>query len=177
MTQPSFVPITEADQVRPARQLKTPEAWSPDRPSELTLPRRVAGSGFGNPGPDQGFALRLAHRMESRLELTPGESVEDAAVACALVGAKRAGAYGRAPSVYDVTFAFTLWGCLGGAPSELVAERVGAFKSAAHDYFVQRQVVDRVPETTLRLTPEQVAERLTDWSTLLLPAPLAATPG
>jgi len=177
MTQPSFVPITEADQVRPARQLKTPEAWSTNRPAELKIPRRPSGPGFGNPGPDQGFALSLAHRMVDRLELTTDESTHDAVAACALVAAKRAGAFGRAPSIYDVTFAFTLWGCLGDAPHDLVAERVAAFGSAAHDYFVQRQVVDRVPEATLRLTPEQVRASLADWRSLLDPAPVATAPG
>ena len=45
------------------------------------------------------------------------------------------------------------------------------FRAASHHYQVQRTIADCVPATTLRLTPAQVAERLTDWRELLdLPA-------
>ena len=36
MTQPSFVPIVEADQVRPALRLSTPGPWTPSRVAEIT---------------------------------------------------------------------------------------------------------------------------------------------
>ena len=42
MTQPTFVPITEADQVRPARHLHVPEAWTTSRPAELRTPTAPA---------------------------------------------------------------------------------------------------------------------------------------
>ena len=60
MTQPTFVPITEADQVRPARHLHVPEAWTASRPAELRTPTALQGTQRGTPGPDAGFALRLA---------------------------------------------------------------------------------------------------------------------
>ena len=38
MTQPSYVPIGEADQVRPAYRLRTPADWRQDRVAELLSP-------------------------------------------------------------------------------------------------------------------------------------------
>ena len=63
MTQPSFVPIAEADQVRPSLRLEVPGGWTTDRPAELQIPIRPAGRSMGTPGSDQGFALRLARAV------------------------------------------------------------------------------------------------------------------
>ena len=157
MTQPSFVPITEADQVRPARRLKVPGPWSPVRPAELRIPSRPSGPRMGTPGPDQGFALHLAHRFGDRLVLTEGESEDDVLLGAALVASRRAALFGRAPCVHDLTVALSLWGFLASAPSELVDARREAFRGAAHDYVAQRALVDCVPEEALRLSPDTVA--------------------
>lgn len=159
MTQPSFVPITEADQVRSARRLHVPGSWLPDRPAEIRVPVRRPGRRMGTPGPDQGFALRLARRFEDRLRLAPGEHADDVLVGAALLGARRAGLFGRAPSVHDVVVALSLWGYLAEAPAELVAARRAAFDGAGHDYDVQRALADVVPEASLRLAPAEVASR------------------
>ncbi len=168
MTQPSFVPIGEADQVRPAYQLTVPSIWTQSRPSELKSAVRPVGPQLGTPGTDQGFALKLAHRFVDRLTLGPGESVEDVVAGCSSVGMRRCGRFGRAPAIYDLAFAYTLWGFLGGAPEELVAFRGPLFRSASHHYLAQRAIADSVVEETLRLTPEAVAERLNDWRQLLV---------
>jgi hypothetical protein len=171
VTQPSFVPIVEADQVRPAYRLQVPNIWTQSRPSELRGASQPAGHLLGNPGPDQGFAISLARRFEDRLQLVEGESVEDAIAGCTAVAMRRCARFGRAPAVYDVSFAFTLWGFLGGAPDDLVAVRTLLFRSAAHHYRAQRVIADSVTEEALRLTPEAVAERLDQWRTLVnLPA-------
>ncbi len=84
---------------------------------------------------------------------------------------RRSAGYGRAPVVHDLTLAFTLWGFLEGAPADLVEAREPLFRAASHHYQVQRTIADCVPEPTLRMTPEEVAERLGEWRTLLvLPA-------
>jgi hypothetical protein len=172
VTQPSFVPIVEADQVRPAYQLQVPNIWTQSRPSEVRGASQPSGVQFGKPGPDQGFALKLARRFEDRLQLVAGESVEDAIAGCAAVAMRRCARFGRAPAVYDLSFGFTLWGLLGGAPDDLVAARVPLFRSAAHHYHARRAIADCVNEETLRLTPEAVAERLGQWGTMLtLPEP------
>ena len=129
MTQPSFVPVVEADQVRRAYQLHVPAIWTASRPSEVTGTRQPAGAFLGTPGPDQGFALKLARRFEDRLVLLPGEHAEDALVGLhrgghAAVGACSAGRR----SIHDLTLAFTLWGFLAGAPDDLRAAREPLFR-------------------------------------------------
>ena len=168
MTQPSFVPVVEADQVRRSYQLEVPSIWTTSRPSELRGTRAPVGAFLGTPGPDQGFALKLARRFEDRLVLRPGEHADDAVAGCTAVAMKRAAGYGRAPVIHDLTLAFTLWGFLVGAPADLVAAREPLFRSASHHYQVQRTIADCVPEATLRLTPVQVAERIDDWTQLIV---------
>ena len=155
MTQPTFVPIAEADQVRPARHMHVPGAWTTSRPAELVVPAVPRGRGVGTPGPDSGFALRLANRFAHHLRLAEGESEHDVLLGVALVASKRAALFGRAPCVHDVRFALNLWGFLDQVPGELLAERRAAFSSIAHDYVAQRRLVDAVPEETLRLSPEE----------------------
>jgi hypothetical protein len=168
VTQPSFVPIVEADQVRPAYQLQVPSIWTQSRPSELRGTSQPPGRQLGSPGPDQGFALKLARRFEDRLVLVEGESGEDAIAGCTAVAMRRCARFGRAPAVYDLTFAFTLWGFLGGAPEDLIEARGPLFRSASHHYLAQRAIADAVLEETLRLTPEGVAERIGQWRELLV---------
>jgi hypothetical protein len=62
--------------------------------------------------------------------------------------------FGRAPSIHDVRLALNLWGFLEDAPAELKATRRAAFSGVGHDYVVQRDLVDGIPEASLRLKPE-----------------------
>jgi len=174
MTQPTFVPITDADQVRPARHLDVPAAWTTDRPGELHTPTALKGPSVGTPGPDAGFALRLAHRYESELKLAEGESAHDALVGCALIAARRAALVGRAPCIYDVQVALALWGFLIDAPAVVHEVRQKAFSSVAEDYVAQRALVDSVNEATLRLTPAEAHGHIKAGGTALTP-PLVDT--
>jgi len=167
VTQPSFVPVVEADQVRRAYQLDVPSIWTTSRPSELRGTRAPSGALLGTPGPDQGFALKLARRFEDRLVLGPGEHAEDAIAGCTAVAMRRSATFGRAPVIHDLTLAFTLWGFLAGAPADLIEVREPLFRSASHHYQAQRMIADCVSASTLRLTPEQVTEQIGDWRTLL----------
>jgi hypothetical protein len=160
VTQPTFVPITDADQVRPARHLHVPTAWVTDRPAELDVPTAPKGPSVGTPGPDAGFALRLAHRYEDELRLGDGETQHDALVGCALIAARRAALVGRAPCIYDVQVALALWGFLIDAPPALREARRLAFSAVSHDYVAQRALVDAMSEETLRLTPAEAHARV-----------------
>jgi hypothetical protein len=162
VTQPTFVPITDADQVRPARHLHVPTAWITDRPAELRAPTALKGPSVGTPGPDAGFALRLAHRYEDELRLGEGETVHDSLLGCALIASRRAALFGRAPCIYDIQVALALWGFLVDAPEELRHARRQAFSSVSHDYVAQRALVDAVSEETLRLTPAEAHARVGD---------------
>jgi hypothetical protein len=155
MTQPTFVPISEADQVRPARHLRAQGAWTATRPAELQVPTAHHGPMVGTPGPDAGFALRLAHRYQDELRLGEGETVDDSLLGCGLIAARRAALLGRAPCIYDIEVALALWGFLIDAPQELRHARRQAFSSVSHDYLAQRALVDAVSEETLRLSPAE----------------------
>lgn len=169
MAQPDFVPMTLGDRVRTADVLPIPDRWEATRPGELEGLRPPEGRSFGTTGPDQGFALKLAARFADRLELQPGEHAEDAVAGCVGVALRRAARFGRAPVIYDLELAFTLFGFLGGAPAELLEFRRPYFDAASHDYWDQRDIVDLVSEESLALTPADVRTRLVDWRSLLVP--------
>lgn len=168
MAQPEFVQLHAGDRVRAAERLPAHGGWRQDRPAELTSPDVPTGPRFGSPGPDQGYGLTLAERFVDRLELAPDEHAEDAVTGCLGVGLRRASIFGRAPVIHDMDLAFTLLGYLGGAPADLVAFRVPLLQGAAHSYWVQRDVVDKVLLETLRLTPAQVRDELSEWRSLFV---------
>jgi hypothetical protein len=154
MTQPVFVPISEADQVRPARHLNVPGPWTSSRPGDPRGPVRARGRSVGTPGPDAGFALRLARRFEGDLKLGQGEDEHDVLLGVALIGARRAASFGRAPSIYDVQFALNLWSFLTDVAPPAQDARRSAFAGVAHDYEAQRVLVDSISEDVLALTPQ-----------------------
>lgn len=169
MTQPSYVPIGEADEVRPAYRLRTPNDWRQNRVAELLMAEHPRGRDLGVPGPDQGYALLVAHELfADRLVLTAGITAEDALTGAAAVGSARAGLFGRAPVGRDVELGLALFGFLDDAPVDLVEWRAPLFQAAAHHYRQQRRIVEAVPEAALRLTADQVRARLVDWRSLLV---------
>lgn len=137
-----------------------PGAWMPDRPAEITGFQPV-GERLGYQGPDQGFAIKIANTFRPKLRVQAGESVDDAVAGCLGVGLRRASMFSRAPVVHDLTIAFTVWGFLDDAPpAELVALRSELFEGVSHTavhYAEARRIVDMVPESTLRMSPQQVA--------------------
>lgn len=123
---------------------------------------------MGAPGPDQGYVLKLVPLLRDELRLSEGEHREDVERGCAAVALKRASIYVRAPMIADLKVAYAVWGYTDAdAPAELVAERRDRFEGvrlAAHHYPELRAVVDAVPASSLRQTPEAVARRTgEDW--------------
>ena len=169
MAQPEYVPLSSADRVRPAERLPQHGGWRQDRPAEITKFGPPTGRFFGKPGPDQGYALKLAESFHGRLKLVPREDEHDAVAGCLGVALSRASMFGRAPVVHDLTLAFTRWGFLGDPPEDLVEFRVPLFQSAGHDYGRQRAITDRVAGSALRLTPAGVTENMAgDWRSLFV---------
>ena len=159
MTQPTFVPITAADQVRPALSLSVPAAWTADRPGDRHTPGLPTGRGHGTPGPDQGFALSLARRFEDKLHLEPEEEREDVLLGSALVASRRAGLFGRAPCIYDLQYVMGLFGFTDAeVPPAVLATRRGLFRAVAHSYVAQRALVDAVPTEALQLGADRTIE-------------------
>ncbi len=90
-----------------------------------------------------------------------GESVDDALRGCAAIALRRASLFGRAPVMADLRIALTVWGFFDDLPpTELVSARKVLFEGlrhGGHHYAEARNLVDMIPEATLRMTPEQVS--------------------
>jgi hypothetical protein len=161
---PDYVPKPTDDSARvyssPPRR---PESWVADRPAELSG-RQPLGARLGAPGPDQGFALKLARQFTGKLVLVPSESEADALSGCLAIAMRRSAIYGRAPVVHDLSLALTLWGFLAEAPADLVAVRSQVFASVAspHHYVERRAIVDGVNEEILRSSVADVASMARD---------------
>lgn len=176
MAAPDFVPLKPNDSPRsysspPGRD----DEWRAVRPGELVTtggqPDSDAGR-MGAPGPDQGYLLTLVPLLRSELQLTKGELPADVEAGGVAVALKRASSFGRAPVVHDLRVAYTVWGFLdAAAPADLVAERTKRFEGVrltAHHYPELRAVADAVPESTLRMSPTEVASaHAADWRSLL----------
>lgn len=167
MAQPEFVPVATKDEPREGDHLPPPERWVADRPGETVNGAQQDGDGFGNQGPDQGYALFLGKRFADKLELVQGEHRADVIAGCLGVATKRASVFGRGPVIYDWEVAYTVWGFLGGAPTAVVQKRVELFAEAAHHYWKRRAIADAVPESTLRMTPQMVRAAMSSGQELL----------
>ena len=159
MAAPDYVPnetaVADRYYVSPPRR---PQPWVADRPGELTEGQPV-GAGLGVPGPDQGYALRLARRFEDRLVLGSGEHMEDVVAGCVGVALRRAASFGRAPVAVDLEVAFRVFGFLPPDPDEaLLAWRQELFAGVSHPhhYAEARHLAGVVPEAVLRMSPSEV---------------------
>ncbi len=159
MTQPSYVPVAEADQVRPAYRLSTPRIWTASRPGDPVRPA-MYGRGYGHPGPDQGFAMRLIQRFHDRLVLGELEREEDALAVGVALAMRRAGEMGRAPVLRDCEHALVLLGYLPVAPAGMAAWRAPLVAGAAHDAWRRQRVVDLVRPEALRLGLDELRHLL-----------------
>jgi hypothetical protein len=171
MAAPEYVPVRPMDDVRtyesPPRR---PGSWLSTRPGDLRG-ENPHGDRFGNPGPDQGYALLLAKRFSDRLHLAPGEEVNDVIAGCVGVALKRASLLGRAPVIHDLTAAYTVWGYLDDTPpTELVALRKKAFDEVALPlhYTERHRIVAAVRDDALRKLHTAIADdHQADWRALL----------
>jgi hypothetical protein len=171
MAAPEYVPTRPGRLVRsytsPPRR---PGSWVAARPGELHG-RQPGGERLGTPGPDQGYALRLAASFAGRLHLADGEHEADALAGGAAIAMKRAGLFGRAPVIHDLTVGLGIWGFLDEhPPGDLVEVRREWFEEIhlAHHYPQLRRVVDAAPDDVLRLSHREVLERhRRDWRSCL----------
>ncbi|MGH9227054.1 MAG: hypothetical protein ACRD2W_25490 [Acidimicrobiales bacterium] len=166
MAAPEYVPPSYADQPRASLPLPPNRRWTANRPGDFRGAQPL-GRGLGSPGPDQGYAYRLARLFEDNLSLTEGEH-KDVVAGAVAVALGRASLFGRAPVRDDLALAFSLFGFLDdNVPEDLVEWRKRVFRGAHHDYWEQRQIVDLIPELTLRMKPDEVRSRLSEWKTLV----------
>ncbi len=172
MAAPKFSPVAPTSSARSyASPDHVPESWSPDRPGEIEG-FQPTGDRLGAPGPDQGFALKIAHSLADRLHLADGEHLDDVIRGCLGVALRRASMFSRAPVVHDLHVAFTVWGFYDDDPDvELVELRTRMFEGlrrVGHHYAEAREVVDAVDVDVLRRTPTAVESAYAaDWRALL----------
>jgi hypothetical protein len=171
MSAPRFVPVPPAERPRTYESPDhIPDRWFPARPAEVV--RQPKAPQFGYQGPDQGYALLLSERFRDRAQLQAGEEIDDAINGCLGVALRRASLFGRAPTIHDLTVAFTIWGFLDPSPPpDLVARRRKLFEGvrwADHHYREGRVIADSVPEATLRMSHQQVQSAYpADWRQLV----------
>ena len=129
---------------------------------------------MGNPGPDTGYALTLVGRCVDNLTLGAGEHREDVVSGLAALAAKRAASYGRAPVRHDLDVAVTIWGFASTAIDPELAElRRTTFEGVGdpHHYEARRALVDMVPESALRQTPDAVVDAIRRFESTTLWSP------
>ncbi len=143
----------------PGSHMPPSRSWKADRPGDLGA-MQPKGALLGSPGPNVGYALRLANRVRDRMTLEPHEEADDAIAVVAAIAMKRAATFGRAPTVNDVDFAMELLGYRGDAPEDVRSWRPDVIRAAAHDYTVRRAVVDTVSTGLLRLPISELPEHL-----------------
>jgi hypothetical protein len=163
MAAPQFVPVDPVDRPRSYESpAYVPAPWSAERPAGISG-RQPVGTRLGFPGPDQGYALLLAERVRPRVQVSSGESVDDALAGCLGVALRRAALYGRAPVIHDLTIALTVWGFFDpNPPADLLALRRTRFAGVAHlahHYAEAREIAENVPESVLKMTPSEVQQQ------------------
>jgi hypothetical protein len=170
VTQPDQVPQQATDRVRPSAVLPAPPSWEMSRPAEQHDLEPPTGPRFGATGPDLGYGLKLARRLASQLVLDPGEHSSDVVAGGFASGCRRAATAGRAPVIYDMQWAFGLWGFLDQAPQDLVAWRQKLYRGAAEHYWDQREIVDAIKTEALRLSPAEARQAATSgrWKEFLI---------
>ncbi len=137
--------------------------WRPNRPGDFSGPGDVpAGPGFGTPGPDTGYALRLL--AERDLDLEPDEDIERVRAAAINLVSARAAHFGRAPSRSDIDAVLALMGLhadvTGTFRSALGADRRRWVKKAAHGAMYGRALVAAVDDDLLYAPVEEIVDRL-----------------
>jgi hypothetical protein len=159
MAAPKFAPAGQRESHYYTSPDVVPDRWTPDRPGIVDGLQPV-GRRLGAQGPDQGFGMSLARRRAADVHVSSPITVDDALRGCLTIALRRASLFSRAPVVHDVDIAYTIWGFYdANPPAELVARRAELFEGVGnvnHHYAEGRAIADLVPESTLRMTPDEV---------------------
>lgn len=153
MAQQPNIEVSPED--RPRATLEpAPALRSTKRPGLITTPEEMPrGPGFGTPGPDTGWALRIISRAD-----IPDGSKGLEKVLLALMSA-RGSHYGRAPVPEDLEVALALAGLGPHRSEELDERRRRWIEAVAHEKSPGRTAVADVGDD-IWLDPERVVVRL-----------------
>lgn len=165
MGQEPSIDIAGADvpraQAEPAPALR----WTATRPGDLHSPTEVPwGGAFGTPGPNTGYALKLAAGAD--YELDEGESRQNVDATLVVIMSARASMTGKAPSVDDLSFALLMLGLdtreevPDAVTLQLVADRKQWAPRAAHSKLAARDLAGHLTPDLLVLSPADLRHRL-----------------
>lgn len=139
MSQPSYVPISPAGEVRPSMKAQNPEIGRTKKKGLLGAPRAHKGANAGTPAPNEGFAFTLAERALQAVLFEHDHDRHDVVTGVALLAGKRASEIGRAPIAKDIQAVLKEFELTGAKVS---AAQCKEFAGLAHSYAAQRAFVD-----------------------------------
>ncbi len=152
--------IPLGDRPRASAEPAPARRWKASRPGDLHAPSEVPwGGAFGTPGPDTGFALKLA--ANAAYELDADESRHNVESMLLLIMGARASRFGKAPSADDLSFGLML---LGLDSREEIPEAVMARLAESRRHWAPRVAHNKSAGRALaaRLTPELLSRSLED---------------
>lgn len=136
-------------------------AWEANRAGDLPT-GQPDGPLYGKPGPNVGFATKLAHGRSDRMHLRDQEALEDVLPVVAEIAMRRAASFGRAPIVHDIDFASRLMGYDRPVGHDF-DWRLLAVEGAHEEWPRRREIVNAVPDDMLRLAPDQLGDRVEEF--------------
>ncbi len=137
--------------------------WAANRPGELTGTGMPWGGAFGMPGPDAGYAMKLAAGRD--LILSDYEHRADADAAVAAVAAARSSLVGRGPTKGDVDAAIVILGY--EAESDFGPVRAAAIGGSAHHPLRIRRLIAGIPTDAYDATVDELRERVASGESLI----------
>jgi len=137
--------------------------WIPDRPGEFSGSGVPWGGAFGMPGPDAGYALKLAAGRD--LILAENEHRADANIAVAAVAAARASLARRGPTKIDLDAAIVILGY--DTESDFGPVRAAAIAGSAHHPQRIRRLVAGIPVDVIEDNADDLRERVASGESLI----------
>jgi len=163
MAQQPNIELRSSDRPRDEGHPNPERRWIPDRPGEFSGSGVPWGGAFGMPGPDAGYALKLAVGRD--LVLAENEHRADANAAVAAVAAARASLSRRGPAKPDIDAAIVILGY--DAEGDFGPIRAAAIAGAAHHPQRIRRLVAGIPVDVIEDTAEDLAKRVASGESLI----------
>lgn len=163
MAQQPNIELRDSDLPRPEAGPNPERRWTPDRPGDLSGTGVPWGGAFGTPGPDAGYALKLAAGRD--LVLADHEHRADANAAVAAVAAARASLAARGPTRVDIDAAIVILGY--DVESDLGSARAAAIAGAAHHPQRIRRLVAGIPMDVVEDTADVLRSRVAAGESLI----------
>ncbi len=163
MAQQPNIELRDSDRPRSEGTPDPERRWVPDRPGEFTGSGVPWGGPFGMPGPDAGYAIKLAAGRD--LVLAENEHRADATAAVAAVAAARASLSGRGPTKPDIDAAIVILGYEG--ESDFGPVRAATIAGAAHHPQRIRRLVAGVPVDVMEDNADDLRERAASGESLI----------